>query len=227
MCYWPPAGAIKSTLRQLREMGSDMDMEEILVLYVGAINYNSRAQKIHFYGGVYLMWWSSVDFPCLFRFAADLCVCLIMNNWRARNLSHCNFRYFIFHFFFLPFRGSYLFSESHWMRSHYSQLEFNFNWNFCWWIFDQCSQSFSCIYIYMCVYVFIFVHFWHRGPCLSHWLSDNLYQFGPLTVSQLVFLFVSAAYLWTMGCLFKQIWSQFRPVAFEWVALPIWSSNET
>jgi len=23
---------------------------------VGAINYNSRAQKIHFYGGVYLMW---------------------------------------------------------------------------------------------------------------------------------------------------------------------------
>lgn len=55
-------------------MGSDMDMEEILVLYVGAINYNSRAQKIHFYGGVYLMWWSSVDFPCLFRFAADVCV---------------------------------------------------------------------------------------------------------------------------------------------------------
>jgi len=184
---------------------------------VGAINYNSRAQKIHFYGGVYLMW--SVGRPLIshvcFVVAAGWVVC-VFNYEQLAGEKFVSLQLPVFHFSFFKLICSQ--NPIEWIAiTNYPQFELKSLWvDFsinAVRVFPPCGYLLFYTYVYM-----LFIS--GIGPCLSHWLSDNLYQFGPLTVSQLVFLFVSAAYLWTMGCLFKQIWPQFRPVAFKWVALP-------
>lgn len=100
--------------------------------------------------------------------------------------------------------------------SLYFQPELNLNWNFFAGGFlinavtvlpaSNCRSFFI---------LYFFVIFAGTDSCLSHWLWDNLYQFGPLTVSQPGGVF----YLWTLGWTAADGISKhghnFRPLGFQ------------
>lgn len=167
---------------------------EILKLNVGAINYNSRlrAKKKEFTFMVAYTWCGRW-FP---MFAGLFCVS-VFNYGQLAGEKFVSLQLPVFYISFfnlisLPLYCIwYLAGSIHSQNpiettlSLYSQPELNLNWNFfaAGFLINAVTvlPASNCRSFFI---LYFFVIFAGTDSCLSHWLWDNLYQFGPLTVSQ-------------------------------------------